>query len=107
FTLRAARGVAAFADLGRLVADPSIAAVAIRALGDDLTLARQAQFPLATVEAALKSTDPVVRKEAIIALARANAQRSASAISSLLDDSDPIVFHTAVQALRSLKAVDT
>ena len=106
YTLRLARGPASFADLTRLIADPTIAAVAIRALGDDTQQARQGQFPVAAVEGALKSSDPVVRKEAIIALARANSLSSAAAIGALLDDKDPIIFHTAVQALRSLKAVD-
>ena len=106
YTLRLARGTASFADLARLVADPAVGAIALRALGDDTTQASQPAFPRAVVEGALKSTDPVVRKEAAIALARADAQASAAAIASLFDDPDPIVFHTAVQALRRLKAVD-
>jgi putative membrane-bound dehydrogenase-like protein len=106
YTLRLARGTAAFAAIARLVADPAVGAVALRALGDDTAQARDAAFPRAVVEGALKSPDPVVRKEATIALARANAQDSAAAIAALFDDADPIVVHTAVQALRSLKAVD-
>jgi len=107
YTLRLTRGTAAFADFGRLVSDPTVAAIAIRALGDDTAQARTPQFPLQIVEGALKHTDPVVRKEAAIALARANAQRSALAIANLLDDADPVVFHTAVQVLRNLNSVDT
>jgi putative membrane-bound dehydrogenase-like protein len=106
FTMRLTRGTAAFADLTTLTADPSIASVALRALGDDTLQARAPQFNVATVEGALKSTDAVVRKEAIISLARANSQRSSPAIAALMNDTDPIVVHTAVQALRSLKAID-
>ncbi len=106
YTLRLARGTAAFADLARLVPDPVVGAIALRALGDDTTQASQPAFPRAVVEGALTSADPVVRKEAVIALARANAQSSAAAIAALFDDKDPIVFHTAVQALRRLRAID-
>src|SRR5690606_38346245 len=58
------------------------------------------------VRSALTSTDPVVRKEALIALGRAGTLAAAPASAGLLDDSDPIVAHTAVQVLRQLRAVD-
>ncbi len=105
FTDRLLRGAAATPALEQLVRnDPTIAAWALRALGDDLALA--SSLPIEAVTAALSSPDPRTRKEALIALARADAQAAAPAMTALLGDTDPIVRHTAVQALGSLRAVD-
>ena len=104
FTDKQLRGAQATAQIAQLASDPTIAALAIKALGDDLTQARSIPIPIVT--AALRSTDPRTRKEALITLARADSLASAPAITTLLSDPDPVVAHTAVQALRSLRAVD-
>ena len=104
FTDKQLRGTLSTAPIAQLAADPTIAAWAIKALGDDLAQARS--IPLPVVTAALRSTDPRTRKEALITLARADSLASAPAMTALLSDPDPIVAHTAVQALRSLRAVD-
>ena len=104
FTYKQLRGAASTAAIAGLVADPTIAALALRALGDDITQARS--IPIATVTAQLKSTDPRTRKEALITLARADAKASAPLIVPLMGDTDPIVVATAIQVLRSFRAVD-
>jgi putative heme-binding domain-containing protein len=103
FTDQQLRGTEAFPQIARLAADPTIAAWAIKALGNDLAQAKSAPLPVIT--AALRSEDPRTRKEALITLARADSRPSAPAMTALLADADPIVAHTAVQALRSLRAV--
>ncbi len=104
YTDKQLRGAQATAQIAQLASDPTIAALAIKALGDDLTQARS--IPIPVVTAALRSSDPRTRKEALITLARADSLASAPAITALLADPDPVVAHTAVQALRSLRAVD-
>ncbi len=104
FTDKQLRGAQATAQITQLVGDPTIAAWALRALGDDLTQARSISIPVVT--AALRSADPRVRKEALITLARADSLASAPAMTPLLGDADPIVAHTAMQTLRSLRAVE-
>ena len=104
FTYKQLRGAASTQAIAAMVSDPTIAALALRALGDDLTQAKN--IPIATVTAQLKSTDPRTRKEALITLARAGSVASAPLIAPLMGDADPIISHTAIQVLRSLKAVD-
>ena len=104
FTYKQLRGAASTQAITAMVADPTIAALALRALGDDLAQARS--IPIATVTAQLKSTDPRTRKEALITLARADSKASAPLIVPLMGDSDPIVAHTAIQVLRSFRSVD-
>ncbi len=104
FTYKQLRGAASTQAIAAMVSDPTIAALALRALGDDLTQARS--IPIATVTAQLKSTDPRTRKEALITLARAGSVASAPLIAPLMGDADPIVSHTAIQVLRSLRATD-
>ncbi len=104
FTDKQLRGAASMGAITRLAGDPTIAAWAIRALGDDQAQARA--MPIETVTGSLKSSDPRTRKEALVALARANAVASAPLMTPLLADADTVVQHTAMQALRSLRAVD-
>jgi putative heme-binding domain-containing protein len=104
FTYRQMRGAASTPALSRLIADPTIVAWALRALGDDRTQAKG--IPVELVQSALKSNDPRVRKEAIITLTRAESVQSIPAIAPLMADADPIVWHTAVESLKTLKAVD-
>jgi len=104
FTYRQMRGAASTPALGRLIADPTIETWALRALGDDRAQAKG--IPVELVQSALKSNDPRVRNEAIITLTRAESTASIPAIAPLMADSDYIVWHTAVESLRTLKAVD-
>lgn len=104
FTDKQLRGAQSTPQIAQLANDPTIAAWAIKALGNDLAEARA--IPIPVVTAALRSTDPRTRKEALITLARADSVASGPAMTALLSDPDPIVSHTAVQALRSLRAVD-
>jgi putative heme-binding domain-containing protein len=104
FTYKQLRGAASTQAIAAMVSDPTIAALALRALGDDLTQARS--IPINVVTGALKSTDPRTRKEALITLARAGSVASAPLIAPLMGDEDPIISHTAIQVLRSLRAVD-
>jgi putative heme-binding domain-containing protein len=104
FTYRQMRGAASTPVIGRLLSDPTIAPWALRALGDDRAQART--IPVELVQSALKSGDPRIRNEAIITLTRAESTQSIPAIAPLLADSDYIVWHTAVESLRTLKAVD-
>ncbi len=104
FTDRQLRGTATTPYIAQLVGDPTIAAWALRALGDSLDLARS--MPLDVVAGGLRSADARTRKEALVALARAGLLASAPAMTPLLADPDPIVSHTAMQALRSLRAVE-
>ena len=104
FTYRQMRGAASTPALSRLIADPTIETWALRALGDDRTQAKG--IPVELVQSALKSNDPRVRNEAIITITRAESTPSIPAIAPLMADSDYIVWHTAVESLRTLKAVD-
>jgi hypothetical protein len=122
FALKQGLGAESHPTLTLLASDPTIAAWAIRALTDhEGQLANVATAPLLE---GLKSTDPRVRKEAVVALARLNGRRSeaeyeptnggpsssrasfASAIVPLLVDIDPVVAHTAMHALVSLRATE-
>jgi putative membrane-bound dehydrogenase-like protein len=101
FTLKQALGEASHATLARLAGDPAVAAWAIRALTDRADqLGNVATAPLL---AGLRSTDARTRKEAVVAVARLGRAENAPALATLLGDSDPVVAHTAVQALVRLQ----
>ena len=88
--------------LSALVADPSIAAWAIRALCDVGT--EIGSVPAEPIVAALNSSDARVRREAVAGLARLGRGELAGALVPLLGDSDLVIAHTAVQALKLLNA---
>ncbi len=104
FTLKQGFGEKAHDFLVSLAADPTIAAWAVRALTDhDGQVARVPDAPLL---AALRSTDPRTRREATIALARLGRAQHATALTSVLGDADPVIAHTAVQAMVQLRGAD-
>ena len=100
FAIKQIKGAAANEFISMLATDETVAAWAIRALTDhEGHLAKVSPAPSL---AALKSADARTRREAIVSLAKINRSEHASSIAPLLADSDPIVAHTAMQALRKL-----
>jgi putative membrane-bound dehydrogenase-like protein len=109
FTLAQGLGPDDAAVLVTLASDPSVAAWAIRGLADHVPLAShaaRAAAARAVVAQGLASPDARTRREAARAVARLDLVSEAAAVTALLDDSDPIVVHTAQQVLRSLGAAD-
>ncbi len=109
FTLAQGLGPDAAPVLGKLAADPSVAAWAIRAVADHVAAAAAAQTAAAArpaVLSGLASKDARTRREAARAVARLDLKTEAAAVVPLLDDPDGIVAHTAQQSLRSLGAAD-
>ena len=105
FALKQGRGEEAHAFLVKLCEDPSIAAWAIRALGDRWDqITNVPTEPI--VRLGIKSPDARMRREAASALARIGKVDLASVIVPLMDDADDVVAHTAVQGLIRLKAVN-
>ncbi|CAN5278444.1 hypothetical protein BH23VER1_BH23VER1_00500 [soil metagenome] len=104
FTLGLARGDGAVLPLVKLVADPQLSGYAIRALGD-LAL-RGTEVPPSPVEVALADDDARVRLEGVVAAAHRGDLDVAPALAAVLDDSDPVVTHTAIRALAQLGASD-
>jgi putative heme-binding domain-containing protein len=103
FALKQGRGEGSHTFLLKQCEDPSIAAWAIRALADRWDqLAGVPAEPL--VRFGTQSSDARTRREAATALARLGRQADAAALVPLIADSDPLVAHTAVQALIRLKA---
>jgi hypothetical protein len=89
--------------LVKLAADPSVAAWSIRAVADHVPAAAVATTAAAArpaVVAGLASKDARTRREAARAVARLDLKTDAAAVVPLLDDPDPIVAHTAQQALQ-------
>jgi len=100
FAMKQIQGAAANESITKLIADATIAAWALRALTDhEGQLANVSAEPILP---ALKSADARTRREAIVALTKLGKPESAQSIASLLGDSDPIVAHTAMQAMRKL-----
>ena len=81
----------------------NIAPFAVRAFGD-LGLKKNERLARDFVGWGLELNDPHRKVESMIAAARQNLTISAVAITSALDDPDPIVAHTAFQALAKLNA---
>jgi putative heme-binding domain-containing protein len=103
FALKQGRGEEAHPFLLKLCADPSISAWAIRALTDRWDqLEKVPSEPI--VRHGVQSNDARTRREAATALARLGRQAEAATLVPLMADSDPLVAHTAVQALIRLKA---
>ena len=104
FAIAQSQGVKSIPFLSKLVADPGIRALAIRALAD-----RSQPVPAETltlITASLKDSSPRTRLESSVALARLSAKTSAFALTDLLGGDDPIVSHTAVQSLIRLEAAE-
>ena len=104
FTLVQAEGEQAWPVLVELAADPAVAAWAIRALTDDERIAARA--PLDPIKAGLASPDARVRREAAVAVARIGNRDHGAMVAPLLGDSDPLVAHSARQAVVRLGAIE-
>jgi len=104
FTLALGKKAEAIPTLGRLAADSSIAAWAVRAVGD--MMAEGVTVPADLVTAALGSPDPRTRREAIVASVRAGRGDAVGRILPLAADADGIVAHTAVEGCVRLAAAD-
>jgi putative membrane-bound dehydrogenase-like protein len=105
FTLKQLAGPASHAALLALAEkDAVVREYALRALAD-----RKSQLfglkPEPFVNA-LKDANPRVQKQALVALARLGQVSAAPAILPLTEHPDPVVAHTAIKALVTLKAAD-
>jgi len=105
FALQQIHGQGSYPLLEKFMDQSSIRSYVLRAIGNE----PKSGVPPARIIAALKDSNPVVRREALFALARTLPAISGSkespeliqaqaAISGLFDDADPVVVHTAVQA---------
>ncbi len=104
FALTEALGAASADPLQRHLDDPTLQAWILRALADRKDLL--AKVNTKSLVAAFRSSDPRVRKEAVIALARTENPDIAGSITAVIGDPDPIVSHTAVQAMIQLRAYE-
>jgi putative membrane-bound dehydrogenase-like protein len=112
-TQRGLQGTDASATLERLVslrADPALLPFVLRALGDlgpdRITAAQPGPVPADAFVAALAAEEPRVLVEAMVAAARQGTTGAADAIAARLGHADPVVAHTAFQALAKLGAAD-
>ncbi|MBG86478.1 MAG: heme-binding protein [Verrucomicrobiales bacterium] len=89
-----------------LTKSPSLQPFVLRALGDMginlITAGKQGLAPAEHLIDGAKSEDPHTRVEAIIAAARQNNREVAPAIAQSLGHQDPVIAHTAFQALAKL-----
>ena len=97
FTLALGRVGDSLPALATLAADPAVSAWAVRALGD--LAAAGLSVPRGPIDAALRATDPRTRKEAVVAAARIGDSAAIAALLPLSTDADPLVSHTAVEAV--------
>jgi putative membrane-bound dehydrogenase-like protein len=104
FTLKQSLHEKASVVLAELAADATLRPFAIRALTDNP--GELAGVPTQPILAALQDSQPRARLEAAVALARLGKIENAAALATLLGDADPIMAHTAVQALVRLQATD-
>jgi putative heme-binding domain-containing protein len=88
----------------RLVKDDAVREFALHALAD--RRADAAKLPLEPFQAALADTNPRVRLQAIIALARIGKHDAAPSLIPLTIDKDAVMAHTAIQALVELHGTD-
>ena len=104
FALKQGLQAEAIGRLVELAKDDSVREYAIRALCDRTT--ELEGVPAEPFLAGLADTNPRVRREAAFALARFGSTQHAEALTPLLDDVDPVVAHTATQALKRLSAAE-
>jgi len=104
FTLAQADGREAWPLLEELTALPEVAAWAIRALADDERTV--AALDIEPIASRLGSADARVRREAAAAVARIGNPAHGALLVPLLGDADPLVAHTARQAVVRLRAVE-
>ncbi|MCC9606438.1 discoidin domain-containing protein [Blastopirellula sp. JC732] len=104
FTLKQWLGAESHPILVEAAADESVKAFAIRALTDRWD--QEEQIPVDLLLGGLKSSDARTQLESIVALTRLGDAKNGAAVAELLGNSDPVMAHTAVQALVALKAAD-
>jgi putative membrane-bound dehydrogenase-like protein len=104
FTLKQGLGSKSHELLSQLATIPSLREFAVRALADRLEENRADDA--APLLAALTDPQPRVRNAAAISLARLGRTEHTAPLSALLDDSDSIVRHTAIEALIVLRAAE-
>lgn len=106
FAIKEVYGAKATPALEKLAADETIRALAIRAMADRPK--QLAGVPVELVKRAAEDpgSSPRVKLEAAVALARLGDAAHAGAIAPLLGDSDPVIAHTAFQAMAKLQAAD-
>jgi putative heme-binding domain-containing protein len=104
FTLKQGFAGRSTAPIFQLVSDPSIREYALRALTDRVDELKDVSG--SSMVAVLADQDPRVRRQAAVSLSRLGGTEHAAPLTALLNDRDPIVAHTAIQALISLKAAD-
>ncbi|WP_406697379.1 HEAT repeat domain-containing protein [Singulisphaera sp. Ch08] len=104
FALKQLLGNQAQASLIRLAKVDPVREFALRALADRKSDA--AGSPAEPFLNALADTNPRVRLQAVIGLARLNHREAAQAILPCIEDDDPLVVHAAINALVSLDAVE-
>lgn len=102
FTLKQGLAKDASAALAQLVADDTIREYVTRAAFDRLS--ENEAVSCQPYMKGLRGDDARVRLATLIALARRGKQDAAIAMTPLLADTDPLVAHTAVQALVALTA---
>ena len=102
FTLALGRQAEALPVLERLAADASVAAWAVRALGD--LSAEGIAVPFEAVARAVKAPAARTRKEAIVAAVRSGRSDAVSRILPLAADADAVVAHTAIEGAGRLAA---
>ncbi len=105
FTLKQATDLSKANDmLAEAAKDEGLRPWAVRSLGDRGEQSRN--VPVEPLVAGTNDTNPRVRLESAVAIARLNRADRAGAIVTLLSDADPVIVHTAVQSLIRLKASD-
>ncbi len=103
YLLKQKQGEGSHPLLAQLLHDPEMQEYAIHALCD--RTAQMQLIPREQILASLRSDQPRVRLEAAFGLARIGDPATAGPISMLFGDSDPVVRHTGIQAVRKLDGV--
>lgn len=102
FTLKQLVGARSLPTLERAVADPTLRALALRAMADDLGQLTSVKRSLYV--SALSDTSDAVQMAALTGLARLHDRSAAAAIVSMTAHPDAAVAHVAVNTLVSLNA---
>jgi putative heme-binding domain-containing protein len=101
FTLLQLQGPRSHETLVKFLDHAELREFALRALAD-----RRGPMPSDVITRFFRDSNPRVRLQAAVAVARLQKKEAASELTGLLADPDPIVAHVAVNSLVSLHAVD-
>jgi glucose/arabinose dehydrogenase len=104
FTLKQLIGAAAHPTIVRAAAQPTMRALALRALVDNET--QLTDIDTALLVRSLRDTNPEVQLQAVAGLVRLGARNKAASIVPLVASADPAVAHVAWRGLLTLGAVD-